>query len=184
MTSAIRKDDLHRVVRLRKAGQGDAVIFPGLEQSAGLSFKADREIAWLAEADNLSVERYREIIAEGWSWIAEGGHAEPVAFVASTLEGDELHIWEFGVRIEYQHRGIGRSLLQRLIAEAAAARIPAITLTTFRDLPWNAPFYRSMGFELVISAQLTPRLAVLLANEIRLGLPAARRCAMRCKLLS
>jgi GNAT superfamily N-acetyltransferase len=183
MGCGIGENDLHQVMRFRKAGRADAVIFPELEQSAGLLFRADREIAWLADADNVPAERYREIIAEGWSWIAEDERAQPVAFVAATLESDELHIWEFGVRVEYQRRGIGRGLLQRLVAEATAAKIPAMTLTTFRDLPWNAPFYRSMGFELLNSGQLSPRLAGLLSKEVSMGLPATRRCAMRRTIL-
>jgi GNAT superfamily N-acetyltransferase len=183
MGCGIGENDLHQGTRLRKASPADAVIFPELEQSAGLLFRADRELAWLADADNVSAERYREIISEGWSWIAEDLRAWPVAFVAATLESDELHIWEFGVRIEYQRRGIGRGLLRRLVAEATAAKIPAMTLTTFRDLPWNAPFYQSMSFELLDSGQLNPRLAGLLSKEASMGLPAARRCAMRRKLL-
>ena len=166
-------------MRFRKAEPVDADFFPELEQSAGLSFRADRELAWLADADNLSAERYREIIGEGWSWIAEDAQARPTAFMAATLEAEELHIWEFNVRVECQRRGIGRRLLQRFIAEAAAAKAPAITLTTFRDVPWNAPFYHSMGFELLSANALDPRLAGLLDAEARKGLPAARRCAMR-----
>lgn len=170
-------------MQLRKARQADADLFPDLEQSAGLSFRADPELAWLADADNLPPERYREIIGEGWSWVAEDDLENPLAFVAATLEGEELHIWEVGVRIECQRRGIGRLLLKRFITEAAASRIPAITLTTFRDLPWNAPFYQSMGFEVVAPEKLGPRLAGLLADEARKGLPAARRCAMRGTIL-
>jgi ribosomal protein S18 acetylase RimI-like enzyme len=180
----VRAADPHPVLRLRKATQADAAMFPGLEQSAGLLFKADPEIAWLAEADNLPAERYRDIIAEGWSWIADGERAQPVGFAAATREGEELHLWEFNVHIGYQRRGIGRGLLRGLIAEATAAKVPSVTLTTFRDVPWNAPFYRSMGFELVAAGQLDPRLAGLLAKEVRMGLPAARRCAMRRRLLA
>jgi GNAT superfamily N-acetyltransferase len=106
-----------------------------------------------------------------------------IAFIAVTREGDDLHIWEFDVRLDCQHRGIGRRLLGRLIAEATAAGIPAITLTTFRDVPWNGPFYLSMGFELLTSEKLDARLSELLAAEIDKGLPAARRCAMRKVLL-
>jgi len=163
----------------RKAEQADVGHFRELEQSAGLLFRADPELAWLADADNLPAERYREIISEGWSWVAEDEHAYPVAFAAVTFEDAELHIWEFNVRVECQRRGIGRRLLQRFIAEAAAAKAPAITLTTFRDVPWNAPFYHSMGFELLSANALDPRLAGLLDAEARKGLPAARRCAMR-----
>lgn len=171
-------------MRLRLATPADAAILPGLEQSAGLAFRADREIAWLADAANLPAARYREIVAEGWSWIAEGERAGPVAFAAATLESEELHLWELAVHIDHQRQGIGRALLQRLLFEAAAAAIPAVTLTTFRDLRWSAPFYRSMGFELVGPGQLDPRLAGLLAEEARKGLPAARRCAMRRRMLT
>jgi len=132
--------DPRPVARLRKATPADAAVLPELEQSAGLSFRADRELAWLADAGNLSPERYREIIADGWSWIAEDERGRPVAF---------------------------------------AAKIPAMTLTTFRDVPWNAPFYRSMGFALIGPGELDPRLAGLLAKEASMGMPAERRCAMR-----
>ena len=168
-------------MRFRKAEPADADFFPELEQSAGLSFRADRELAWLADADNLSAEGYREIIGKGWSRLAENGLAHPIAFVAATLENGELHIWEFAVRIDCQRQGIGRRFLQQFVAEAAAAGIPAITLTTFRDVPWNAPFYGSMGFDVV--EKLDPRLAGLLDAEARKGLPLARRCAMRKRIL-
>jgi len=168
---------------LRKATERDAPLLTELEQSGGLAYRADPELAWLADGDNLSPERYREIVADGWSWVAEGEHAEPVAFIAVTREGRELHIWEFDVRIDQQRRGIGRRLLHRLIAEATAAGMSAITLTTFRDVPWNAPFYQSVGFEPLASERLDARLAALLTAEIDKGLPAARRCAMRKVLL-
>lgn len=165
--------------RFRRAIEADADVIPELEQSAGLLFRTDQELAWLADADNLPADRYREIIAEGWSWIAENIEGHATAFLAATLEDRELHIWELGVRIECQLRGIGRQLMQRLIAQATQGRISAVTLTTFRDLPWNMPFYQSIGFEPVAPENLDPRLAALLAAEIKKGLPAARRCAMR-----
>jgi len=51
-----RADDPLPILRLRKATQADAAIFPELEQSACLSFRTDREVAWLADADNLPAE--------------------------------------------------------------------------------------------------------------------------------
>ena len=172
-------DDAHVLLHFRKATGRDAPLLTETEQSAGLLFRADREIAWLAEADNISPERYGEIIADGWSWVAESEHGRLVGFIATTLEARDLHIWEFDVHIAWQRRGIGRRLLQRFIAEATAARIPAVTLTTFRDVPWNAPFYQSIGFEPLAPEELDARLAAQVAAEIEMGLPAARRCAMR-----
>jgi GNAT superfamily N-acetyltransferase len=179
----LRKPLAHPFIRFRKATEADADLLTELEQSGGLAFRADPELAWLADGDNIPPERYREIIGAGWSWVAEDAHSHPLAFLAATREGKELHIWEFNVRIEYQHRGIGRRLLQRFITEVAEGGLSAITLTTFRDVPWNAPFYTSMGFEVLSAERLDRRLAGLLDDEARKGLPAARRCAMRRQIL-
>src|ERR1043166_6975404 len=91
-------------MRFRKAEPADADFFPELEQSAGLSFRADHELAWLADADNLSAEKYREIIRKGWSWLAENELAHPIAFVAATLEKWAIPIW--GVREAQVGKGL------------------------------------------------------------------------------
>jgi hypothetical protein len=36
------------------------------------------------------------------------------------------------------------------------AGYPAVTLRTFRDVPWNGPFYLRRGFAVVDSAALSP----------------------------
>ena len=53
-----------------------------------------------------------------------------------------------------------------------------MTLTTFRDLPWNGPFYTRIGFVEVEDLAAHPRLAEEIAAEIKAGLPAERRIAM------
>jgi hypothetical protein len=55
----------------------------------------------------------------------------------------------------------------------------AVTLTTFRDVPWNMPFYARLGFEEIPAATLTPALRSVLEDEARRGLDPARRVAMR-----
>lgn len=54
-----------------------------------------------------------------------------------------------------------------------------MTLTTFRDVPWNAPFYARRGFELLDDTTIGERLQTILEKEAGHGLPRARRCAMR-----
>jgi len=57
----------------------------------------------------------------------------------------------------------------------------AVTLTTFRNLAFNAPFYERFGFAYVEGAALTrdARLQDVLLAEAAHGLPAENRCAMR-----
>ena len=43
-------------------------------------------------------------------------------------------------------RGIGRQLVEQVMASSCARRLQGVNLTTFSDFSWNAPFYRSLGF--------------------------------------
>ena len=56
---------------------------------------------------------------------------------------------------------------------------PAVTLTTFRDVPWNAPFYTRLGFAMLDELTLPAGLAAKREQETRHGLPPETRCAMR-----
>ncbi|BAJ32680.1 hypothetical protein KSE_69210 [Kitasatospora setae KM-6054] len=56
----------------------------------------------------------------------------------------------------------------------------ALTLVTFRSVPWNAPYYLRLGFRELPAADLTLPLRELLAEEAVFGLdPADRVCLHR-----
>ena len=50
---------------------------------------------------------------------------------------------------------------------ARSGHFGAITLTTFRDVPWNGPFYESLGF--VAMDTLTPELSAIREHERSIG---------------
>ena len=78
----------------------------------------------------------------------------------------------------YQRRGIGSALVRACLIDARNAGFAAVTLTTFRDVPWNGPFYVGLGFEEVTALDAHPRLAGELAVEADSGLPVKHRLAM------
>lgn len=84
------------------------------------------------------------------------------------------------MRFEAQGRGIGRALVAAVTAEGRQRRLSAVTLTTFRNIPWNAPFYARLGFIEVAGAAMNARLAAVLKHELRRGL--TDRCAMSLPL--
>ncbi|MFF4343276.1 hypothetical protein ACFY00_25515 [Kitasatospora sp. NPDC001540] len=58
--------------------------------------------------------------------------------------------------------------------------MPTLTLSTFRSVPWNVPYYLRIGFREVPPAELTPALRQLPAEEAAFGLdPAGRVCLRR-----
>ena len=88
------------------------------------------------------------------------------------------YIQEIDVHPDHGRRGIGTSLIHSVCAWAESQKIPAITLTTFRHFPWNAPFYERLGFRSLKQGELTPGLAAALANETSRGLDPTKRVAM------
>lgn len=151
---------------------------PAIERAAAVAFAGEPAIdpaRTRAEAD------YARLIRRGHSLVAHMGEAMAGFLVAQPFSR-ELHIWEMDVAPAYQQRGIGAGLVRAAMIDAHNTGFKALTLTTFRDLAWNAPFYARLGFEEVTALDAHPRLAGELANEVDDGLPADRRCAMICFL--
>jgi GNAT superfamily N-acetyltransferase len=162
----------------------DAVHLPALERSAGYLFRTVADLAWIADGEDMPVERHLELIAAGTSWIAEtdGGHR--VAFLCAEMATDALHVWELAVALAHQRQGLGLALMNRAVCFARTRRMSWVTLTTFRDVPWNEPYYRKMGFATLRAGEIDPRLRGILEREVSLGFPAERRCAMRMALVA
>lgn len=154
-------------------------MFPSIERSAGLSFRTIPALAWIADDDDLPVEFHQRLIARGTSWTATDDLDQPVGFLSAEVFSDDLHIWELSVRRDRQRQGIGRQLIERAIEEAVVRELVSITLTTFHHVPWNAPFYAKLGFQILRSRDIGPRLAGLLQDEAERGLALEMRCAMR-----
>ncbi|MBS0297776.1 MAG: GNAT family N-acetyltransferase [Proteobacteria bacterium] len=164
---------------IRPTRPEEAALLPAIERSAGEAFRVYPDLAWLADGDDLPAEHHALRIAEGLSWVAVDAADAPFGFlIAERFEG-ALHIEELDVRQDRQGRGVGRALLRHVIAWARAEGLHAVTLTTFRDVAWNAPFYAREGFELLEGEAIDARLQALLVAEADRGLKPEGRCAMR-----
>lgn len=164
---------------VRRTAPADIAALPAVERSAAQSFRQIRELAWIAEDAVTSAERHAEFCASSTSWVCECA-GKPVGFLYGEIFDGELHIWELAVHHAHQGQGMGRALLQAAITAAADRGLEAVTLSTFRGVPWNEPFYAKLGFTTLKEAG--PRLTAILHSEIEQGLPGERRCAMRLAL--
>jgi GNAT superfamily N-acetyltransferase len=70
----------------------------------------------------------------------------PVGLCRIDAVGDGAHLEQLSVHPDHMRRGLGRSLLRAAVEWAASHGYDELTLCTFRDLPWNGPFYASEGF--------------------------------------
>ena len=170
------------MLNIRPTRDGDVSLLPEIERSSGDIFRQWPGLEWIAGDDVQSEEQHRSLVTNGVAFVAEMKGHGIVAFLNGEIAPDALHIWQIAVHREQQGRGIGRHLLAAAQHFATEHGNDALTLTTFRQVPWNEPYYQRLGFMTLDRDEIAPRLKAVLDAEERAGLPAGMRCAMR-KLL-
>lgn len=130
---------------------------------------------------SLSPQNLLDGIAGGILRVAEID-ARAVGFALCGEIDGQAHLFEMDVVPEYGRRGIGSALLESVCSEAAERGFSAITLTTLRDVPWNAPFYAVRGFAELLQQQWGAQLSGIVARERMLGFPMELRVVMERKL--
>lgn len=115
---------------------------------------------------------------EGRLWVALCGET-PVGFALVEMLAEDLpHLEEMDVTPDHGRRGIGTALLQTVLDWVARAGHQQITLTTFRNVPWNMPFYSRVGFVEIPPHELRPELETVVRDEAGRGLDRAQRVVM------
>lgn len=166
---------------LRLARAEDAECLPPIERAAARLFASDPGLGNIDPDDVLTVDQHRNFISKGHCLVAAMG-GRIVGFLSTQPFRRELHIWELSVHPDAQRLGIGAGLMRGCMIDARNAGFSALTLTTFRDISWNAPFYGRLGFAEIEDFAVHARLAATLEHEAEQGLPMERRCAMICFL--
>lgn len=167
--------------KLRLARPDDAEAMPGIESAAASIFADLPDYAHLNLKGTRTADGFRRLIRKGHCLVVHVGEVMAGYLVAEPFRR-ELHIWQMDVLPQFQRHRIGSGLVRAGQIDARNTGFAALTLTTFRDVPWNGPFYARLGFEEVTAIDAHLRLAGELANEADDGLPIEQRCAMICFL--
>jgi GNAT superfamily N-acetyltransferase len=122
------------------------------------------------------LERYRRA---GRCWVAADERNRPAAYLLAEPVDGALHIEQVSVHPRAARRGVGRALLAHAADRARQEGLTALTLTTFTEVPWNAPYYARLGFQPLPEADLTPGLREIRATEAVRGLDRWPRVCMR-----
>jgi predicted N-acetyltransferase YhbS len=83
------------------------------------------------------------------------------------------------VHPSHTRQGLGRRLLETAVLWAEQQSLSAVTLTTFADVPWNAPYYQRLGFQTLAESELTEGLQRIVKHEAARGLNVWPRVTMR-----
>jgi len=165
---------------VRVACSDDLPKLAAIERSAASVFR-DAGLAWIAEGDTMEAALLAALCRDRTLWVAVDGD-EPVGFLAGHNLDDGFYIAEVSVARSHQKRGIGAALIAAAVDHARTKGYPAVTLTTYRDLPGNAPFYARLGFEEIGPAEAGPAHARKLRDEAEAGHDPSRRCIMAARL--
>ena len=164
----------HRIVPARPS---DLRLLPLIELAAASMLAGHAPSSVLLETT--SQEELTAAQERGHLWVALY-HDLPVGFAHVVVhEPAVAHLEEVDVHPEHGRRGLGRRLVLAVCQWAATNRYSWVTLTTFREVPWNMPFYARLGFEEIPPEELTPALLSVIDSETRRGLDPSRRVAMR-----
>jgi ribosomal protein S18 acetylase RimI-like enzyme len=155
----------------------------GVELSAAERFRLldDPRLSRCADDEPFTEAELVPYVSDGRAWVATEGGAV-AGFVLVDLVDGSAHVEEIAVATEFGRRGHGTALLDAIDRWASAAGLAAITLTTFRDVPWNGPWYGSLGFRELEGAEWTAGLRRRREIEDARGLPAELRVVMRREL--
>ncbi len=153
-------------VLVRPARPSDLRHLAGIEDAGGTQFEAyfgDAMVPALLTPAPTGGDRD----LEGTLLVAVDG-ALVVGFAHLTSYGAIAHLEQLSVLPDRQQQGIGTLLVRAAMEEARWSGADRLSLCTYRDVPWNGPFYRSLGFAEVV--RLEPFQQRLRAHERELGL--------------
>ncbi|UUX51278.1 GNAT family N-acetyltransferase [Nisaea acidiphila] len=148
-----------------------------VQRAAGRRF-LETPYVWAAEdpvddAAELSASQDR------WHlWVSVDGQDRPVGAGHLMLLGDSLHLRELDVHPDFAGMRRGAAILNAVERFFAGRGIVQISLTTFIDVPWNAPYYQRLGFGIVPEEEMGAALRDAWLREAT-GFPIGKRVAMR-----
>lgn len=160
-----------------RAGREDELeTLREIEVSAGECF-AGIGMDEIAGDEPPSVATLQDYQRDGRLWV--WGDPAVAYLIAEWVDGC-LHIEQVSVRADHAGQRIGRRLIEHVAARAGRP----LTLTTFADVPWNAPYYERLGFRRLAADELTDGLRRIRADEAGRGLDRWPRVAMRRESLA
>ncbi|RDI49584.1 GNAT family N-acetyltransferase [Nocardia mexicana] len=166
---------------IRPATEDELPILRDIERAAGKPF-AEIGMTSVAEDEPPPTEHLRAFARADRAWVYADASDTPIAYLIAEPVDGCAHIEQISVHPDHAGRGIGRQLIEHLAAWAVTRDLPALTLTTFTEVPWNGPYYERLGFHYLEPSEETPGLRALRTAEAAHGLDQWPRACMRRNL--
>jgi ribosomal protein S18 acetylase RimI-like enzyme len=123
---------------VRSARSSDVPLLERVEKSAAEAFRTVG-MDFLLDEPTVEVSVLTRMARANHLWIAVNDWDQPIGFLGGEDLSGNFHITEISVAQDYQGRGIGGVLMRTMFEQIQREGYKYITLTTFKDVPWNGP---------------------------------------------
>ena len=134
-----------------------------------------RRVIDMPPASVASLEHGRR---EGRLWVAASPTGRAVGFALMKLRAGRAWLDQLSVLDAWQGQGFGTALIERTADTAHGLGYRVLFLSTYLDVPWNAPFYARRGFADVPRGRWDRAIRLQIMIENRHGHPPWRRTVM------
>ena len=186
---------------IREATPTDFETLRTIERAAGEMFRSIG-MGEIADDQPASDPELLPFVESGTAWVETDSEDRPIAYllleqldVLEQFDGLEqldaleqfdgleqfdrpAHIQQVTVHPAHARRGIGAALIDTADRWAHQQRLSGLTLTTFAEVPWNAPYYSRLGFKILPEEEWTTGLRQRFVREAEAGLDAWQRVIM------
>lgn len=173
--------DLPEGYSITPAELDDVPALIAVDKAASSMFAATGLLSDDALDDHVPAEVFEHEIPLFNVFVARNQHGWAVGFALIRMRGNGLYLDQVSVHPDHGQKGIGRALLIRILTEAELRKLPHVSLSTFRDVPWNGPFYASMGFKEIPNDKLEAYMREI-EDAQRPFMDVTKRCFMRRKV--
>lgn len=167
---------------MRLARHGEVEHLPEIARRAASLLSGYEAVAGLSPGHSPqvnTVDTLERANQDGRLWVAADAADAPVGFALVIELGLFAHLDELSVLSEHGRKGLGSALLEAVCEWALTRGFSAVTLSTFRDVPWNAPFFARRGFGVVEPSDQPRELVRIVEMERRKGLRTELRVIMQ-----
>ena len=166
---------------IREARAEDLPAMRDIEVAAGEAFRT-RGMGAVADDPPPSLEALATYQQDGRAWVATDSGDVAAAYILVDVVERFAHIEQVTVHPLFARQDLGRKLIDEAGLWAATLGLDGMTLTTFEDVPWNAPYYARLGFQPVPEHEWSGGLRRIVQSERAHGLDAWPRIVMKRRL--
>jgi GNAT superfamily N-acetyltransferase len=164
-------------VTFRFAALHDAHAIREIEFEAGRRFLSV-DMAGIAAAAPMELALVQRKIGMGEIIVAADSDETCVGFVMFEPQPARIYIQELDVLTTHAGRRIGAALIEQVERLARERQLTELVLSTYREVPWNAPYYRRLGFRDIDPAEFDAALIERRNAHIARGLDESKRVFM------